>query len=73
MGVIVDLWAICHAGLGWVGIGVDGTAELRAWTHQGVAVTVREALLPDLASELEKPGLGNRTQKAPRVVKKAKK
>ena len=60
-------------GLGWVGVGVNGSAELRVWTHQGVSVTAREALIPDVAVELEKPGLGNRTQKAPKVVKAAKK
>jgi hypothetical protein len=61
------------AGLGWIGVGVSGSAELRVWTHQGVSVTAREALIPDMAAELEKPGLGNKTQKAPKVVKNYRK
>ena len=53
-----------------MGVGLHGTAQLRVWTHKGVAVTTREALVPDLAPEMERPGLGNRTQEAPRVAKK---
>lgn len=47
---------VAVAGLGWVGVGVDGAANLRVWTYEGVGVTVREALVPDLAKELETPG-----------------
>lgn len=47
---------VAVAGLGWVGVGVDGCANLRVWTYEGVGVTVREALVPDMAKELETPG-----------------
>ena len=45
-----------HAGLGWVAVGVDGTASLRVWAPPGVAITTRGALVPDLAKELQRPG-----------------
>ena len=44
------------AGLGWVGVGVDGEASLQVWTYEGVGVAVRDALMPDMAKELETPG-----------------
>lgn len=44
------------AGAGWVAVACLGQAQLRVWTHAGVAVTMRDALLPDLARELETPG-----------------
>jgi ribosome biogenesis GTPase A len=44
------------AGAGWAAVAVDGQAQLRVWTYEGVAVTERDALLPDLARELETPG-----------------
>ncbi|CAK9189950.1 unnamed protein product [Sphagnum troendelagicum] len=44
------------AGLGWIGIGVKGTAVLQAWTYEGVAVTTHEAMVFDMAREFEKPG-----------------
>lgn len=47
---------VAVAGLGWVGVGLDGSASLRVWTYEGVGVTVRESLVPDLAKELETPG-----------------
>lgn len=64
------------AGLGWVGVGLDGAANLRVWTYEGVGVTVRDALIPDYAKELETPGFdfekagktkgGRTTVRAPR-------
>jgi hypothetical protein len=49
---------VAVAGLGWVGVGVSGSASLRVWAPPGVAVTTRGALLPDFARELERPGFG---------------
>lgn len=47
---------VAVAGLGWVGIGVKGTAVLQAWTYEGVAVTTHEAMVYDMAAIFEKPG-----------------
>ena len=47
---------VAVAGLGWVSVALSGTAKLRVWVPRGVAVTVREALVPDLARELGRPG-----------------
>ncbi|KAG0565571.1 hypothetical protein KC19_8G200700 [Ceratodon purpureus] len=47
---------VAVAGLGWVGIGVKGTAILQAWTYEGVAVTTHEAMVYDMAAIFEKPG-----------------
>ncbi|KAL4448813.1 hypothetical protein ABPG77_007530 [Micractinium sp. CCAP 211/92] len=49
---------VAIAGLGWVGVGVGGTAELRVWAPPGVAITTHDALVPDYARELERPGFG---------------
>lgn len=49
---------VAIAGLGWVGVGVSGTAELRVWAPPGVAITTHDALVPDYAKELERPGFG---------------
>ena len=35
---------ISIGGLGWVGVGVNGNASFRVWTHEGVQVETREAL-----------------------------
>lgn len=61
MTVTGDSWEqssvdIAVAGLGWVGIGVKGTAVLMAWTYEGVAVTTHEAMVFDMAAIFEKPG-----------------
>ena len=48
---------VAVAGVGWVGVGLDGEATLRVWTYDGVAVTQRQPpLVPDLARQLETPG-----------------
>lgn len=41
-----------------MGVGVSGTAELRVWAPPGVAITTHDALVPDYAKELERPGFG---------------
>jgi ribosome biogenesis GTPase A len=46
-------------GIGWVGVGVAGAADLRVWAPPGVAITTRDALVPDYAKELERPGFGS--------------
>ena len=46
-------------GLGWVGVGVNGEATLRVWTHEGVLVETREALVPDMARDLHRPGFSD--------------
>ena len=46
-------------GLGWVGVGVNGEATLRVWTHEGVLVDTREALVPDMARDLHRPGFSD--------------
>lgn len=55
-----SLTCMSLAGLGWVGIGVDGVAHLRIWAPQGVAITTHDALIPDFNTQLERPGLGLR-------------
>ncbi|EIE24775.1 hypothetical protein COCSUDRAFT_10321, partial [Coccomyxa subellipsoidea C-169] len=47
---------IAVAGLGWFAVGVSGEAEFNVWTHEGVAITTRAAVLPDYARDLERPG-----------------
>ncbi|KAJ9515420.1 hypothetical protein QJQ45_016414 [Haematococcus lacustris] len=44
------------AGLGWVAVGVSGRAQLRVWTFDSVAVTTRQALMPDYARDFCRPG-----------------
>lgn len=60
-----------YTGLGWVGVGLKGIADLRVWAHEGVAISQRFALLPDMAQNLEKPGFGNRDMK-PKLSKGSK-
>ena len=50
---------ITVGGLGWIGVGVNGNASFRVWTHEGVRVATREALVPDLARDLHRPGFSN--------------
>lgn len=49
---------VAISGLGWVGVGLVGTAKLKVWAPPGVAVTSRDALMPDMAHDLERPGFG---------------
>jgi hypothetical protein len=46
-------------GLGGGGGGVNGEATLRVWTHEGVLVETREALVPDMARDLHRPGFSD--------------
>ena len=47
---------VAIAGVGWIGVGLKGAAVLRTWAPQGVAITTREALIPDFAKEFQRPG-----------------
>ena len=49
---------VAIAGLGWVGVGVAGEAKFKVWAPPGVAITTRDAMLPDFARDLERPGFG---------------
>ncbi|KAG7671412.1 hypothetical protein Ndes2526A_g02061 [Nannochloris sp. 'desiccata'] len=49
---------VAIAGLGWVAVGVSGEATLNIWAPPGVAITTREAMIPDYAKDLERPGFG---------------
>lgn len=37
---------------------MSGNAALRVWAPPGVAITTHDALVPDLARDLERPGFG---------------
>jgi hypothetical protein len=57
------------AGLGWLAVGVSGTAELKVWVPEGVSVTLHDALIPDYAKVWQKPGFSAmlpQTKKGPR-------
>ena len=47
---------ISIAGVGWVAVACVGNADFRVWTHEGVQLETREALVPDLSKSLMKPG-----------------
>jgi len=49
---------IAIAGLGWVSVGVSGQCEIRAWAPKSVLLFQRDALMPDYAKDLERPGYG---------------
>eukprot|EP00775_Hariotina_reticulata_P012284 gene12284-12420_t len=50
---------IAIAGLGWVSVGCDGTAELEVWVPESVMVTMHDALIPDYAKVFQKPGFSH--------------
>ena len=58
------------AGLGWIGIGLNGEAKLRVWSYDGVAITRRKALIPDYSADLQRPGLSDKSLKAPKAAKR---
>ena len=60
--------AAAAAGLGWLAVGVSGTAELKVWVPEGVSVTVHDALIPDYAKVWQKPGF---SAMLPQTAKKA--
>lgn len=47
---------VAVAGLGWFSIGLKGEARLSLWTYDGIQITMREPLVLDRASSLERPG-----------------
>lgn len=47
---------IAVAGLGWYSLGLKGEATLSLLTYSGIEVTVREPLILDRATFLERPG-----------------
>ncbi|XP_047954870.1 GTP-binding protein BRASSINAZOLE INSENSITIVE PALE GREEN 2, chloroplastic [Salvia hispanica] len=47
---------VAVAGLGWFSIGLKGEAQLSLWTYDGIQITLREPLVLDRASSLERPG-----------------
>ena len=52
---------VCVAGLGWFSVGVNGKADLKVWAPPGVAITSRDALIPDMAKEFCRPGFDAHT------------
>ncbi len=40
-------------------MGVSGEANLRVWAPKGVAITTHDALVPDYAKDLERPGFSS--------------
>jgi len=54
---------VAIAGLGWVGIGIAGSAELRVHTPPHIQVTMRESLIPDQAQNWARPGFGEETRR----------
>ena len=46
----------------WSAHGLEATHDVRSMSYAGVAVTKREAVLPDFAKDLERPGFGSKEQ-----------
>ncbi|KAK2975910.1 hypothetical protein RJ640_002456 [Escallonia rubra] len=47
---------IAAAGFGWLSLGLKGEATLTLWAFDGIEITLREPLVLDRASFLERPG-----------------
>ena len=47
---------IAISGMGWLGIAIKGTTNLDIWTYEGVGITTRSSLVPDMARYFEKAG-----------------
>lgn len=47
---------VAVAGLGWFSIGLKGKAKLALWTYNGIEITLRDPLVLDRATFLERPG-----------------
>ncbi|KAK3233815.1 hypothetical protein CYMTET_55909, partial [Cymbomonas tetramitiformis] len=62
---------VAIGGVGWVGVGVVGTAQLTVWTYPGIGVTTRAALIPDFAKDLETPGWSHTVTAAAKKMKSA--
>ena len=52
----VNSMDIATAGLGWLSLGLKGEATMTLWTYDGIEVTLREPLVLDRATFLERPG-----------------
>ncbi|KAK2080751.1 hypothetical protein QBZ16_000605 [Prototheca wickerhamii] len=50
---------VAIAGLGWVGVGLTGAAELAVWVPEGIDVAVRDALSREFAPTMERQGFGS--------------
>ncbi|GLI65589.1 hypothetical protein VaNZ11_009163 [Volvox africanus] len=62
---------VAIAGLGWVGVGCRGRAQLRVWTLPGVAVTTHASLIPDYAKDFEKKGVSTLLPRPPKAARNA--
>ncbi|GIL44395.1 hypothetical protein Vafri_1873 [Volvox africanus] len=60
---------VAIAGLGWVGVGCRGRAQLRVWTLPGVAVTTHASLIPDYAKDFEKKGVSTLLPRPPKAAR----
>lgn len=47
------------SGLGWVGVGVSGSASLRVWVPPGVGLTLRPPLAREFSKKMERKGFGS--------------
>ncbi|CAN4080880.1 unnamed protein product [Withania somnifera] len=47
---------VAVAGLGWFSLGLKGEADLALWTYDGIQITLREPLVLDRATSIERPG-----------------
>lgn len=47
---------VAVAGLGWFSLGLKGEAKLTFWTYNGIEITLRDPLVLDRATFLERPG-----------------
>lgn len=67
--IVGDTWKessvdVCIAGLGWLAVGVSGEARVKVWAPPGVAITTRDAIVPDFAKEFCKPGFDKLLQRS---------
>ena len=63
---------VAIAGLGWIAVGVNGDAAVRVWAPPGIAITVRQAMLPDYAKEFERPGFRLANPRARKAAEEAR-
>ncbi|CAN4090296.1 unnamed protein product [Withania somnifera] len=52
----VNSMDVAVAGLGWFSLGLKGEADLALWTYDGIQITLREPLVLDRATSIERPG-----------------
>jgi len=60
------------AGVGWIGVSCVGEARLQVWTYPGVGVTLRDAIVPDMAKEWESPGWSSEVSAKGKTQEKTK-